>query len=79
MPRVTLLAFAHARDVLGFSEKEIQVDPAATAESLLESLHPGAIAQLPGTRIALDQDYAPWSAPIGDAREIAILPPVSGG
>ena len=31
MPHIKLLAFAQARDVLGFSEQELEVAPADTA------------------------------------------------
>ena len=30
-------------------------------------------------RIAVDQEYADWDSPIGEAKEIALIPPVSGG
>ena len=30
-------------------------------------------------RVAVDQEYHAWDAPIGDASEIALIPPVSGG
>lgn len=79
MPAATLLAFAQARDVLGFTQREVDVQPTQTAADVLEQLHPGWREQLPGSRVALDQAYADWDTPLGDAKEIAVLPPVSGG
>ncbi len=79
MPAATLLAFAQARDVLGFSQREIETDPEQSATALLDQLHPGWREKLPGTRVALDQVYADWDTPLGEAKEIALLPPVSGG
>ena len=30
-------------------------------------------------RVAVDEEYADWDRAIGDAHEIALIPPVSGG
>jgi molybdopterin converting factor small subunit len=30
-------------------------------------------------RVAVDGEYHDWDAPLGAAREIALIPPVSGG
>lgn len=30
-------------------------------------------------RIAIDLEYRAWDEPVGHAREMAIIPPVSGG
>ena len=30
-------------------------------------------------RVAVDEEYADWDRAIGEAREIALIPPVSGG
>lgn len=79
MATATLLAFAQARDVLGFTQREVEINPGQSAAELLEQLHPGWHEQLPGTRVALDQAYAEWDTPLGTTSEIAVLPPVSGG
>lgn len=36
---------------------------------------------IPGksVRVAVNQEYADWDKPIGNANEIAVIPPVSGG
>lgn len=79
MSTATLLAFAQARDVLGFTQREVEVTPTQSAADILEELHPGWREQLPAARVALDQAYADWDAPLGTTTEIAVLPPVSGG
>jgi molybdopterin synthase sulfur carrier subunit len=72
-----LLAFAHAHDQLGFRERLVECSPTETPRQLLARLAPAAAC---GTmRVALDQEYADWDAPIGQARELAFIPPVSGG
>ena len=76
-----LLAFARAKEILGLSETEIPLSPGDTPALLLDRHFPGVREVLPGgTRPAIDEDYAAWDTPIPpSARELAILPPVSGG
>lgn len=74
---VKFLAFAQAGDRLGFREREIACAPQETPRAILARLAP---ALDPATlRVAIDCEYADWDAPIGEATEIALIPPVSGG
>jgi molybdopterin synthase sulfur carrier subunit len=36
-------------------------------------------ADLTFLRVALDQEYCDWDTPVGQAAELALMPPVSGG
>ena len=75
--QVRLLAFAQAADQIGTREQLVECAPADTPRAIVLRLAPQAA---PDTmRVALDEEYADWDAPIGDAREIALIPPVSGG
>jgi molybdopterin converting factor small subunit len=76
--KVTLLAFASAAQRLGWRTEEIEADPAATPLELFQRVSPEFA---PGVaRVAVNGDYHEWSAAIGrEAREVAIIPPVSGG
>ena len=74
----TLLAWAQAKDKMGFSEKTIQVAPNQTPRDLIGSMPNGEWATT-HCRIAVDQEFATWDNPVGNAKEIAIIPPVSGG
>lgn len=74
---VTILAFAQARDQLGFRERAVECAPTDTPRAILQRLAPAATFE--AMRVAIDQEYATWDSPIGEAREIAIIPPVSGG
>lgn len=74
---LTVLAFAQARDQLGFAERVIDCAPTDTPREILTRLAP--VAALTQMRVALDHEYATWDAPVGTAREMAIIPPVSGG
>jgi molybdopterin synthase sulfur carrier subunit len=75
---MTVLAFAAARDVLGFSEHVVECAAIDSALDVVTQLKPGWIPPT-GWRVALDQNYADWNTPVGSAKELAVLPPVSGG
>jgi molybdopterin synthase sulfur carrier subunit len=76
--RVKVLAFAQARDQLGFDERVVECEPTETAKELFATLAPDA--DLTATmRVAIDCEYRGWDEPIGEAQEIAVIPPVSGG
>lgn len=72
-----ILAFAAARGEAGFSEMEIAVDPSETPRGILGRLAPGLRTE--NLRAAVDFEYWDWDAPVGEAGELAIIPPVSGG
>ena len=60
-------------------------EPGTTIASLLDALsdttpgHADAFADRARLRAALDQRFVPLDTAIGDARELAIFPPVTGG
>jgi molybdopterin converting factor small subunit len=76
--KITVLTFAQTRAQLGFSEKTIEYEPRETPREILRRLAPQFD---PGKtiRVAVNQEYADWDKPIGDATELALIPPVSGG
>ncbi len=76
--KVTVLTFAQARTQLGFSEKALECEPTETPRQILQRIAPQFI---PGksVRVAINQQYSDWDKPIGNANEIAVIPPVSGG
>jgi sulfur-carrier protein len=74
---ILLLAFGNSSDGFGFSKKVVSCEPEDTPRSIA-----GRIAPQVGTeflRVALDGEFSTWDTPVGDARELAFLPPVSGG
>jgi molybdopterin synthase sulfur carrier subunit len=75
--KVKLLAFAHARELLGFSERALDCDPSETPHALLARIAPDFTAK--ACRVAVDGEYHDWDKAIGEAVEIALIPPVSGG
>lgn len=72
-----ILVFAAAREQAGFSEREWDAVPGETPRDILQRLAPQLI--LEGLRPALDYEYCDWDSPVGSARELAVIPPVSGG
>jgi molybdopterin synthase sulfur carrier subunit len=74
---ITVLAFAQSQDLLGFSSRELPCAPEDTPRSLVLGLRPDADLQL--LRVALDCEFSTWDTPLGTAKEMAIIPPVSGG
>ncbi len=75
--KLRILAFAHARDTFGFSEKTVECDSFRTPREVMSEVAPGI--SLDGLRAAVDCEFADWDRPLGEAEEMALLPPVSGG
>lgn len=75
--QVKLLAFAQARDQLGWSERVVECAAQESPQAVLARVAPGL--RVEGWRVAVDEEYQAWDTPLGAAREIALIPPVSGG
>lgn len=75
--KLKVLTFAQTRTQLGFGEREIECAAEETPRAILCRLVPGFE---PGVvRVAVNQRYADWDKPVGEAFELALIPPVSGG
>jgi molybdopterin synthase sulfur carrier subunit len=81
-----LLYFASVRERIGVGEEHLAL-PAhvTTVAGLLDWLaarspgHAAALADRSAIRVAIDQDFAAFDAPLGQPAEVAIFPPVTGG
>ena len=74
--------FAWLRDAAGAEECWISLAPGATggdAKALLVSRYARLSGFLDRVRLALNQEYQTWEAPLHDGDELALIPPVSGG
>lgn len=79
--KIKILTFGIAKDILGTSEKEIDVDEGLNVKQLkniLEEDFP-QLQKLKSYFIAVDEEYAEDDQIITSTNEIAIIPPVSGG
>jgi len=81
-----LLYFAWLKTKTGVAEEEVAppLEVATVAELLawLRTRGPGyaeALADLSALRVAVNQEYAKPSDPVGPGDEVALFPPVTGG
>lgn len=83
---VRLVYFAWVRERIGKSEEELELPPhVTTAGDLLRHLRTlgeeyEAVLEFPDViRVAVDQEHIDHHEPLGNAREIGIFPPMTGG
>lgn len=76
--KIKILTFAQTRTQLGFSELAVDFSATETPRQILRRIAPQFD---PGRtiRVAVNQEYADWDNPVGEAFELALIPPVSGG
>jgi molybdopterin synthase sulfur carrier subunit len=82
---VRVRLFAALRDSMGWSERLV-TPPTATSTPLdlwhqlgLGADTRGAKGTPNGIRVAINQQFASWDAPLAAGDELAFLPPISGG
>jgi molybdopterin synthase sulfur carrier subunit len=81
---IDVLYFAWVRERIGLPRERIETR-AATVADLVDELkrreerYEAAFADLSAIRVAVDQELAEFDAPIGNAREVAFFPPMTGG
>ena len=74
--------FASLPDRTGTRAESLDVEPSTTVAdlwSLLQARHPGLRDVTVRPMAACDLEYASWDRPLAGVREVAFLPPVSGG
>lgn len=83
---IDMLYFAWVRDTIGRDgERVTPPEAVTTVADLLDWLsgqsedHGRAFADRARLRAAIDQDFVSLDTALGDAREVAIFPPVTGG
>ena len=83
---LTILYFAWVRERIGLDQDVIAPpEPGMTIAALLDALsakgegYKAAFETRARLRAALDQRFVPLDTVIGEARELAIFPPVTGG
>ena len=83
---VRLLYFASVREGVGMAEETRDVPPdVATVDALVDWLrttsaaHHAAFADRTRLRAAVDGQFVPLDAELGEPAEVALFPPVTGG
>jgi molybdopterin synthase sulfur carrier subunit len=80
-----VLYFAWLRAKTGTGEEEVAPEGVATVGQLVDWLkarspgHAEALSDLKVVRVAVNQDYVGWDAPVKAGDEVAFFPPVTGG
>ncbi len=81
-----LLYFASVREAIGAGEELVDAPPdVTTVGALIDWLqttspaHHAAFADRARLRAAVDGRFVPLDAELGDPREVALFPPVTGG
>lgn len=79
--KIKILAFGITKDILGTSEKELEVQEGLNVLQLKEMLEKEfpPLVKLKSYFIAVNEEYAEDNQMITSTDEIAIIPPVSGG
>jgi molybdopterin converting factor small subunit len=80
--RVTVQLFARLGDLAGCREETYDLSPGARVADVWQAVaaaHPDVHALTGAVSCAINADFAPLTAEVHDADEVAFLPPVSGG
>ena len=81
--RITVLAFAAARDALGTARLDLELagESPAVADALaaLAERHPGLRPHVAALRVAVDEEFASAGTRLHAGATLALLPPMSGG
>jgi molybdopterin synthase sulfur carrier subunit len=79
-----ILYFAWLRERVGLPRETVETDARTVAElvselAAREDRYALAFSDPGALRVALDQELSDFAAPLGDTREIAFFPPMTGG
>ncbi len=80
--RVRVLAFARLRELLGFGQCELVLDPGTSVDALWRRLvaeSSSAEALRDSTRFARNGALVDGGTALSDGDEVALMPPVGGG
>lgn len=81
---IDVLYFAWVRERIGHPKEQVETS-AGTVMELVDELrareerYAAAFADLSALRVAVDQELTEFDAPLGNAREVAFFPPMTGG
>ena len=81
---VQVLYFAWLRERIGLGRETVETEAATVADLVAElaareDRYALAFSDMGAVRCAVDQTLVPLDAPLGEAREVAFFPPMTGG
>lgn len=79
--KIKIIAFGIAKDILGSSQLEVEMDGAHTIIALKKKLldENPEFEKLRSLRFAVNEEYCSEDYRLKNADEVVIIPPVSGG
>ncbi len=80
--QITVKFFASHREITGQRETTVDLPDGSRVSDLIDTLvrqYPGLAERLALSSYAVNQEFAPDTAPLRDLDEVALLPPMSGG
>ena len=80
--RVRVLFFGQLREITGLQQDDAELSEGARLEDLFARYgqqFPKLLEFRASVAASINQEYAPWRAPLSQNDEVAFLPPVSGG
>jgi molybdopterin converting factor subunit 1 len=80
--KIEVRFFASLVDRVGSTTDTVEIDPGESVEGLWNRLlrrHPDLATMNYRPMVACDMEYADWDRMLDGVREVAFLPPVSGG
>ncbi|SFI63788.1 molybdopterin converting factor subunit 1 [Jannaschia pohangensis] len=82
--KIRVLYFAWLRERIGLGREEVETEARTVADLVAElrareARYDLAFSDLAAVRCALDQELVEFDTPLGQAREVAFFPPMTGG
>ncbi|HXX70701.1 MAG TPA: molybdopterin converting factor subunit 1 [Candidatus Acidoferrum sp.] len=80
--RVRVLFFGQLKEITGVEQEDAELSEGARVQDLFERYgrrFPKLASFRASIAASVNQEYAPWRAPLSSGDEVAFLPPVSGG
>ena len=82
--QLDVLYFAWVRERIGVAKEQVSTTAVSVADlikelSAREERYAMAFQDMSAVRVAVDQILVPLDAPIGNAKEVAFFPPMTGG